>query len=59
MQLYLVSPDDVKTAPDELERPFDELFTSKLLRTQAGTADLQLEVEGEFRTWSIEEMAFV
>jgi alkaline phosphatase D len=59
MSLYSISPDDVRTPPEDLEGSLDDHFEIVRLRTRAGTADLEQEVEGEFRTWSIDEMDFV
>ncbi len=59
MTLYSISPEHVRTAPDQLEGALEEHFAIEQLRTRAGGADLEREIDGEFRTWSIEEMDFV
>lgn len=59
MTLYSISPDDVRTPPEDLEDALDDRFEVVRMRTRADTAELEQEIEGEFRTWSIEEMAFI
>ncbi|HYJ09914.1 MAG TPA: alkaline phosphatase D family protein, partial [Polyangiaceae bacterium] len=59
MTLYSISPEHVRTAPDRLEGALDDHFEVERFRTRAGSAELERELDGEFRTWSIEEMDFV
>jgi alkaline phosphatase D len=58
MTLYSISSEDVRTAPDRLDGALDDHFQIERFRTRAGSADLEHERDGEFRTWSIEEMDF-
>ncbi len=58
MTLRMIAPADVATAPRDLKQELDELFATETFRTRAGTADLEREVDGEFLTWSMEQMEF-
>lgn len=59
MTLYTLSPADVATPPSDLKKSLDDLFATERFRTRAGTADLEREIDGEFLTWSMAEMAFL
>jgi alkaline phosphatase D len=48
----------VATAPNRLKQELDDLFTSTRFRTRSGRAELEQEINGEYLTWSREEMAF-
>jgi alkaline phosphatase D len=48
----------VALAPERLKHDLDALFTSTRFRTRSGSAELEQEVDGEYLTWSREEMAF-
>lgn len=48
----------VATPPSELRGDFDDLFDSETFRTRRDSAQLEWEQNGEFLTWSREEMAF-
>lgn len=59
MTLRTIATADVATPPQELRRELDELFDTQVLRAPAGSADLQRELSGEFRTWNMAEMSFL
>jgi alkaline phosphatase D len=48
----------VATPPNRLKLELDDLFTSTHFRTRDGRAELEQELNGEYLTWSREEMAF-
>jgi alkaline phosphatase D len=48
----------VATAPERLKQALDDLFTSTRFRTRSGRAELEQEINGEYLTWSRQEMAF-
>jgi alkaline phosphatase D len=58
MTLQTIASKNVATAPENLKKKLDDLFGSTRLRTRNGSADLEQEIDGEFLTWSIKDMAF-
>ncbi len=48
----------VATAPGELRQELDDLFDSQTFRTRKNSAQLEWQQNGEFLTWSREEMTF-
>jgi alkaline phosphatase D len=58
MTIQTISTKDVATAPQDLKHKLDDLFSSQRFRTQSGSAELEQEINGEFLTWSREEMMF-
>jgi alkaline phosphatase D len=58
MTIQTLATKDVATAPEDLKKKLDDLFSSQRFRTQSGSAELEQEINGEFLTWSREEMMF-
>lgn len=58
MTLYSIASDDIATAPEKLSKELDRLFRVERFRTRAGSAELEREIDGEYRTWSRQELAF-
>jgi alkaline phosphatase D len=58
LSVYRIATKYVATAPSKLKGKLDALFEVDLFRTRAGTAELEKEVDGEYLTWSREELAF-
>jgi len=58
MTVRTIASKHVATAPQRLKGELDDLFASTRFRTRSGSAELEQEIDGEYRTWSIEEMAF-
>ena len=58
MTIRSIATKEVATAPEDLKKKLDDLFTSQRFRTQVDSAELEQEIDGEFLTWSREEMKF-
>jgi alkaline phosphatase D len=58
MTINTIATKDVATAPEKLKAKLDDLFVSERFRTRSGGAELEREVNGEFLTWSRQEMQF-
>jgi alkaline phosphatase D len=58
MTVRTISSKHVATAPQSLKGELDDLFSSTRFRTRSGSADLEQEIDGEYLTWSVQEMAF-
>jgi alkaline phosphatase D len=58
MTVQTIASKYVATAPASLKKKLDDLFGSTRLRTRNGSANLEQEIDGEFLTWSIKDMAF-
>jgi len=58
LTLRVIAPEHVATAPEKLEAELDDLFERERFRVRAGSAQLEREIDGEFRTWSRERMEF-
>lgn len=48
----------VAQAPESLKKPLDQLFTSTRFRTRSGSAELEQEFDGDFLTWSRQDLEF-
>lgn len=59
MTLYTISREDVATPLAGSKKELDDLFETEQFRTRAGSAELEREIDGEFKTWSMEEMGFL
>jgi hypothetical protein len=58
MTLRTIATKDVATAPAKLKGELDDLFSSTRFRTRSGSSALEQDIDGEFLTWSIKDMAF-
>jgi len=58
MTVRTIASKHVATAPERVKGELDDSFTSTRFRTRGGSANLEREIDGEYLTWSIEEMAF-
>jgi alkaline phosphatase D len=58
LTLRTIESKHVATPPDELASELDDLFQRERFRVRAGSAQLEREIDGEFLTWSREDMAF-
>lgn len=58
MSVYRIATKHVATPPSKLKGKLDDLFDVELFRTRAGTAELEKQIDGEYLTWSREELAF-
>ena len=58
MTVQTIASKDVATAPGSLKKKLDALFGSTRFRTRSGQAELEQELNGEFLTWSRQDMAF-
>lgn len=58
MTLQTIDSKYVATAPARLKKPLDDLFTSTRFRTRAGSADLEQQIDGNYLTWSRQDLAF-
>ena len=58
MTVQTIASKHVATAPEKLKGELDDLFTSTRFRTRSGSAELEQEIDGEFLTWSLKDMAF-
>jgi len=58
MTIQTIATKDVATAPEDLKKKLDDLFSSTRFRTRLDSAELEQEINGEFLTWSREEMKF-
>ncbi len=58
LTLYALDSAVVATPPAELSKQLSKLFAVERFRTRAGSAELEREVDGEYRTWSRKELAF-
>ena len=58
MTLYAIESKDVATPPEDLRDKLSKLFKVERFRMQKGAAELQHEEDGDYLTWSRQEMAF-
>lgn len=58
LTLRTVDPRRVATAPAELDSDLDDLFERERFRVRSGSAQLEREIDGEYLTWSRENMEF-
>ena len=58
MTVRTIATKYVATPPAGLKKKLDDLFQSRRFRTQSGSAELEQEFDGKFRTWSREKMMF-
>lgn len=58
LTVYRISTKDVATAPKKLKGELDDHFTVEQFRTRLNSAELEKEVDGEFLTWSRQELDF-
>lgn len=58
MTVQTIASKHVATAPESLKGELDDLFSSTRFRTRSGSGELEQEIDGEYLTWSIKDMAF-
>jgi alkaline phosphatase D len=57
--IYTLATKVVATPPEKLKSKLDDLFETTRFRTRIGSAELEQELDGEYRTWSVDEMNFL